>query len=473
LNERGEEEKLKARITPKGFMQTRGVDYFEIFAPTVRYKTIRIVMSLVAMWDLELHGMDAISAFLNAEVKEDVFIEIPEGYGVPDDPRGDYVLKLYKALYGIHQAPREWYLLVRDFIVNQLKFTQCTTDSCLFFKTSRTGQLMLLVMFVDDFQSAFHREDLDEWLQLKKIFMAKFKITDLGESTLMLGMRITRDRKLRTLVLDQEVYVEKMLEKFEMQSCKDIATPEAVGSEAETDEGEDASIDAKIYMQLVGALLYATLSTRPDIAHAVHQLTKHTQQPKQKHWIAAKRVLRYLRGTAGVALKFGAGESAVTSGGEEEMVVSGYSDADWANDIRDRKSVSGWVVKLNGDVVNWSCKKQQTTALSTCEAELYAESACVQEVLWLRHLLEEIGLRLRPQSVVWGDNQSTLQISEDGIIRERTKHVDIKHKFITENIECNAIKVSYIRSEDQQADILTKALQKPIFVKHRESLMTR
>ena len=184
-------------------------------------------------------------------------------------------------------------------------------------------------------------------------------------------------------------------------------------------------------------------------------------------------MLRYLRGTADVALKFGASECNHTDEGVEEMVITSYSDADWGNDIRDRKSISGWVVKLNGDVVSWSCKKQATVALSTCEAELYAESSCVQEELWLQHLLSEIGLLIRPQSLVCGDNQSTLQISENGIIREKTKHVDIKHKFITQNIECNAIKVSYIRTDDQQADVLTKALSKPLFEKHRKSLMTR
>ena len=228
LNEDGGEAKLKSRITPKGYLQTRGVDYFEIFAPTVRYKTLRILLSLVAMWDLELHQMDVIAAFLNAEVLEDVYIEIPEGYSVPEDMKGDFVLKLIKALYGIHQAPRNWYLLVRDYIVHEMEFTQCTAVSCLFFRRSQTGRLMLMVMFVDDFQAAFHHEDLNEWLELKKNFMARFKTTDLGESTLMLGMRITRDRAKRTLVLDQEVYVEKLLEKFNMQSCKDIATPEAV-----------------------------------------------------------------------------------------------------------------------------------------------------------------------------------------------------------------------------------------------------
>jgi Reverse transcriptase (RNA-dependent DNA polymerase) len=490
LDEMGNEDKLKARITPKGYMQVRGQDYYEIFAPTVRYKTLRILLSLITRWDFELHQLDVSSAFLHADVKEDVYVEIPEGYTVDDSIKGDFVLKLNKALYGIHQAPREWYLLVRNFIVQQLGFTQCTSDACLFVKRSRTDKLILLVMFVDDYQVGFDQTDMAEWLQLKKLFMARFKTSDIGESKLMLGMRITRDREKRTLILDQEVYSKKVLEKFNMQHCKDVSTPEQLGAdldvvtdtlaaesdtaatdvESDTNDESREVVDRSIYMQLVGALLYATLSTRPDIAHAVHQLTRYTQNPQRKHWQAAKRVLRYLQGTADLALIFGANPP---NDSTDVDIISGYADADWANDKRDRKSITGWVVKLNGDVVNWACKKQQTIALSTCEAELYAEAACTQEVLWLRHLLSELSLNIQPQSVIWGDNQSTLQISEHGIIGERTKHIDIKYKFITECIETDEIKVAYVRTDLQQADILTKALSKPIFERHRAALMTR
>lgn len=489
LNEMGEEEKLKARITPKGYMQVRGHDYFEIYAPTVRYKTLRILLSLITMWDYELHQLDVSSAFLHAPVREDVYVEIPEGYSVGAAAAGDFVLKLNKALYGIHQAPREWYLLVRDFIVSELGFTQCASDSCLFFIRSRTEKLILMVMFVDDYQIGFDRDDRHEWMELKQRFMARFKTTDIGESKLMLGMRVSRNREERTLTLDQEVYSRKLLEKFNMQNCKEVATPEQLGADLDIDSEpatatataededdateEEGSVDRTTYMQLVGALLYSTLSTRPDLAHAVHQLTKYTQNPQLIHWQAAKRILRYLQGTADVALIFGANPPASSSSSPTDAVITAYADADWANDKRDRKSITGWAVKLNGDLVNWACKKQQTIALSTCEAELYSEAACAQEVLWLRHLLAELQLEVQPQSIIWGDNQSTLAISEHGIIGERTKHIDIKYKFVTEHIDADEIKVAYVRTDLQQADIFTKALSKPIFERHRAALMTR
>jgi hypothetical protein len=490
----GDAVQYKARVTPKGYEQVRGKDYFEIFAPTVSYKTLRLVLSLTARWGHKLDQMDVGSAFLHADVHEDVYIELPEGYRPRS--KGDVVLKLRKALYGIHQAPREWYLLVSRFIIEVLGFTQCVKDPCLFFKRSKTGRLILLVMFVDDFQVSYHHADAKEWEALKKKFMQRFKTKDMGPSQLMLGMRITRDLKANMLTLDQEVYVAKKLEEFGMADCKPVTTPAvrvgsvtAAGSiagqqrrrlpsEADADDevasGDDV-MDRKPYMQLVGALLYAALATRPDIAYATHQLTMHAQQPQLCHWMQGKRVLRYLQGTRDVCLQFGthAGDADDSRPGHDEMVVHGFSDADWATDPRTRRSISGWVVKLNGDTISWSSKMQSVVALSTCEAELYAEAACVQEVLWMRGLLAELGLCVRPQSVVWVDNQSTLQISEHGIIRERTKHVDVKYKFVSELIGADVVKCVYVPTGKQQADILTKALARPAFERLRPMLMSK
>jgi hypothetical protein len=479
IDENGKEERLKARMVPKGYMQKYGVDYFEIFAPTLKYTTLRILLSLVALWDYDLFMVDVSNAFLNAEVKEDVYVELPDGFKA--DHSGDYVLKLNKALYGIHQAPREWYLLVTKFLVEVLGFTQCVCDPCLFFKRSRSNHIMLLAMFVDDYQAGVAKEDKAEWIELKLKFMKRFKSSDKGETKLMLGMRITRDRTNRTINLDQEVYTTKKIEEFNMENSKPVSTPGVKGAdlneEGDTNPEEEVDnnkpVNGKMYMKLVGALLYASLSTRLDITHSVHQLTMHTQSPQQIHWIAGKRVLRYLQGTKDIGLQFGGRNNGTPINYNDSMVITGYADADYANDTKDRKSITGWIVKLNGDVVNWQSKKQSTVALSTCEAELYAEASCVQEVMWLQHLLGELGLKVEPQSVIWGDNQSTLELSENGIIREKTKHVAVKYHFICEKIKSKLIKVKYIQSAGQQADILTKGLDKLSFEKHRKNLMLR
>jgi len=193
--------------------------------------------------------------------------------------------------------------------------------------------------------------------------------------------------------------------------------------------------------------------------------------------LAAERVLRYLSGTRDIGLVFGSygGDTAGDSRGRVELSVDvcAYADADWANDKSDRKSVTGWVAKLLGDTISWSSKKQPTVALSTCEAELYATGAGIKEVLWLRGLIKELGLRTTVGSTVYGDNQSAISVSKNGIKGERTKHVDIKYHFITETVERGDVVLKWIPTTEQQADIFTKALHAPVFEHLRKQLMSR
>jgi hypothetical protein len=153
--------------------------------------------------------------------------------------------------------------------------------------------------------------------------------------------------------------------------------------------------------------------------------------------------------------------------------VCAFADADWANDKADRKSISGWVAKINGDPISWSSKKQRVVSMSTCEAELYAEAAAIQEVLWLRDLLKELGLTVQFGSLVYGDNQSAIAVSKNGVKGERTKHVDVKYHFITETVEQGKVKLKWIPTTEQQADIFTKALARPVFEHFRAELMSR
>ena len=189
-------------------------------------------------------------------------------------------------------------------------------------------------------------------------------------------------------------------------------------------------------------------------------------------------MLRYLAGTKEVGLVFGSrnGDTVGDSRGRSARVqvdVCAFADADWANDKGDRRSISGWVAKLNGDPVSWSSKKQRVVALSTCEAELYAESAALQEVLWLRGLMEELGLHTQTGSIVYGDNQSTIAVSQNGVKGERTKHVDVKYHFVTEAVECGVISLRWVPTTQQQVDIFTKALAAPVFLLLRSQMMTR
>jgi transposase InsO family protein len=473
LDEFGGVVEHKARFTPKGFRQKRGVDFFETYARTGQYKTLRVALSLAAKWDHELAQFDVPTAFLNADVDEDIYMELPEGY-----EQAGMVCKLQKSLYGLKQAPRNWDRLVHAFITGDMGFRATVSDPSLYFKRSRSGRLMMIYRFVDDMQGGFHRDDAAEFRQSVKLLQDRFRIKQMQTATWMLGMRIVRDRKARTITLSQELYVTKALEKFGLQECRIVSTPEAVGAAADTNPALDAPADVQRYMEITGTLMYAAISTRPDIAHAVHYLASHMQAPTQRHMQAAERVLRYLAGTKEVGLVFGSrnGDAVGDSRGRRAQVqvdVCAFADADWANDKGDRRSISGWVAKLNGDPVSWSSKKQRVVALSTCEAELYAEAAAIQEVLWLRGLMEELGLITQTGSTVFGDNQSAIAVSANGVKGERTKHVDVKYHFVTETVERGEVKLRWVPTTQQQADIFTKALAAPVFELLRQQLMTR
>lgn len=459
-DETGRITKFKARITPKGFKQKHGVDFFEVFANTGKYKSLRAVLSIAARKDMELRQLDVPQAFTQAGLDEVVYMEMPEGFAVPG-----MVCRLKKSLYGLKQAPRNWYLLVSAFIRDELGFRACVSDPCLFFKRSDTGQLVLLFLFVDDMQVAFDAKDEKEYEQCHAALKKRFNITSLGESKFMLGMRITRNRRARTITLDQELYISKALERFGLEKCRPARNPAVtVPTGAHTDQAEPT--DVKLYQEKVGTLLYAAISTRPDVAFAVNRLTQRMQSPTAADAKACDQVFRYLAGTKSLGLLFGRTTT-------EELAVSAYADADWANDKNDRKSVTGWIAMVNGDPISWASKKQKVVAQSTCEAELYAEAAAINETKWISGLLEEIGLEGPEAPLVYGDNQSAQELSKNDIKSERTKHIDIKYHYIHDEVNKGRVRLKWIPTTQQLADILTKALASPQHSTLRDQLLVK
>jgi len=473
-NEKGEVIQHKARFTVDGSGQRIGRDCGEVYARTGKYKTERFALSMCSRLDSELKQFDVPVAFLNADVEEDVYMELPIGFGTPGA-----VAKLNKSLYGLRQAPRNWDKRAHAFFTEKMKWKAAVSDPSLYFKRSRTGRLMLIYRFVDDMQGQHHAEDEQEFAESSDMLREEFNIKQLENATWMLGMRITRDRKARTIKLDQELFITKALERFGMAQCKPVSSPEHPGAENDKSEGLDALCDRDLFMQKVGVTMYLGISTRLDISHAVHRGASAMQCPTIRDMIAIDRVLRYLAGTKDVGLIFGShnGEAIGDSRGRgTEMLVDvcAYADADWANNKMDRKSITGWVAKINGDPISWQSKKQQVVGLSTCESELYAQAAAVQEVLWILGLCRELGLQVRTGSTVHCDNQSTIAVCKNGIKNgERTKHIDIKYHFITETMDRGEIKMQWVQSSEQEADIFTKALAAPVFLHLRAKLMTR
>lgn len=468
LKSDGTVERFKARLVAQGFSQQEGIDYNETFAPVVRYKTLRIILAIVTHMDLELHQLDVETAFLNANIQETVYMKQPKGYTKGSHHGQNLVCKLKKTLYGTKQAPHEWNNELNGFIVNELKFKRCLSDTCVYFKRSKNGNIIILAVFVDDIITAFSLSDMSEWTDYKNQLSHKYKIRDLGEAEWILQMKVTRDRAKRTLILDQERYIEKVLKQFNMIQCKEIDTPASQEKLSDADcpnsfEELRAMLD-KPYMNVVGSLLYAALTTRLDIAYAVNLVSRFMKNPGEVHWRACKRILRYLQGTKPTGLMFKGNDS-------KELYIEAYSDADWGGDHNDRKSTTGFIILINGSVVGWTSKKQATVALSTAEAEYMAISATVQEVKWISQLLMELEFPMKLPIKLFSDNQAAISISTNDINHSRTKHIDIRHHYIRDAIKNKEVELSWVDTNNQVADILTKPLAKSQFDTLRSKLM--
>lgn len=467
LDSAGEIERLKARAVAKGYTMQYGTDYTETFAPTLRRASLRVLLAIAAINDMEIGHMDVDTAFLNAPIKETVYMRQPPGFEVGDG----LVCLLKKTIYGTKQAPNAWNNELNTFLIS-IGLIPCKSDTCVYVKKSASGGTIMLGVFVDDLIPVYARKDISEWNDLKAQMMRKYKMKDSGDCAWVLGMTITRDRAARTIKIGHESYVKKMLEKYHMDQCKASKTPAETApsySKESTTIEEESVTDIKVieeYRAMVGALLYTSTAVRPDIAYAVGLLTRHMQQPRPSDIQAAKRTLRYLQGTSNLGLDFNGLVSSGRTCTTAHMTINGYCDADWAGDANDGKSTTGYIIKLNNCVVSWCSTKQKSVALSTAEAEYMAISAAVQEIIWLQQLLSEINMGPSGgPATLRTDSQSAKAISTNDAYHARTKHINIRHHFVRDQVKDGRVTLKWISGEQQIADMLTKALK---FVRFRE-----
>ena len=283
---------------------------------------------------------------------------------------------------------------------------------------------------------------------------------DQGRIHYFLGMSIKRDRANKILTIDQSLYIEKVLQRFGMRDCNPISTPLENGKKFNRLIESESPVDVTNYQAAIGSLIYAAISTRPDISVAVGLLSQFMTNPGKEHWNGVKRVLRYLKGTLHFGLNFKHSEN---------FVLQGYSDADWAGDEITRKSMSGYIFQLGGSPISWASKKQTVVALSTTEAEYIALSLATQEAVWLRNLLSDIYLEPTTTSI-FEDNQGTIALSMNPCSHSRTKHIDIKYHFIRDLISKKQIDIKYCPTKEMVADIFTKGTCKATFEQLRTKM---
>ena len=449
LDPNGALDRFKARLVAKGYSQIPNVDYKETFAPTASMNTIRVLFGVANQNKMEILQFDVKTAFLYGDLKETIFMEYPEGYS---NPQGK-VCKLIKSLYGLKQAPRQWNLKFDTFL-KKFNLNRSRVDRCLYYNDDRT---LFLVIYVDDGLVASTNQKLLENLvsYLKKNFDLK-----VMECEAFLGFKVKRDRRAGTLDLHQSHYIEKILTKFNMSDCKPASTPEEVG--AVKFDNAELLTEEYPFKELVGSLLYLVTCTRPDIAHAV-SIASRTSKPTTVHWQLLKRILRYLKGTTDIGIRFR---------WEKAPELLGYSDADYANDSETRKSTTGYCIFYGSTPVAWRCQLQKIVSLSTTEAEYISGCDLVKELMPLREMMLEMRqINDKPLRVLI-DNQSTVKIARDEGGQQRTKHIDVREKWLTEKHTMNMIDVQHITGDKQAADILTKPLHKTKFINNRNLLVT-
>lgn len=290
--------------------------------------------------------------------------------------------------------------------------------------------------------------------RFSELIQSRFKMEDMGECSYYLGMRMERDRSAKTITLTQDKYILNMLEEYGMSECHPVSTPMVPGTYLlpATDKQHQEFLNAGLnYNRAVGLLNYLVMCTRPDLAFTAGQLAQQLKKPSIDHWLAFKRVLRYLRGTYKDGLILG--------GGPIELKV--FADSDYAGCPATRRSTSGYIAQVGGGSVSWRSRKQASVSTSSTEAEYRAAYEATQETIWIRRVLSDLGCPQPQSTPLLCDNQSSLALQKNPLFKDRSKHFSVHLHWIREKVDDGTILPTYIPTKEMLADICTKSLHRP------------
>lgn len=469
-NPDGSIHKFKARLVLQGFSQRAGRDYDpnDVFAPVLRHTMLLLLIAIAVIFKLNISDLDVSNAYLNAEMKEEVYMRQPPGLERKDKygtPIPGLACLIKRCIYGAKQSAHHWNTTFTKALTD-FGLKQSATDPCLFYSLT-PGDLFYVGLYVDDTIAVW--EHRDTWLRFISFMEARFKITYNERSTWCLGTSI--DYHEDGILVHNERLILDTIEKFNMSDCNPVSTPADPSYIPTKDDcpepgsKEAIEMESKPFRSLVGSLSYLSGCTRPDITYTVNRISRYAHNPGIAHWNAAKRVLRYLKGTSRHGIKFYY---------DRPPTLEGFCDADFAGCPDTRRSTTGFVYRLAGGPISWSAKRQTLCSESTSEAEYIALSSALNECKYLRHVIAELELTdalLAGPTPIWEDNTGAKSIAEHPKTLGRTKHIEIKHHRVRDAVFMKVITVPHIATSLQRADILTKALPPKTFIEHRDVLL--
>ena len=434
----GTVERYKARLVAKGYSQQEGIDYNETFAPVMKIQSLRVLLALANQRQAHLHQMDVTTAFLYGDLEEDLYMAQPEGQAKPGEEA--MVCKLRKSIYGLKQSPRMWNKRLDEFMRRE-GLIRIQEDHAIYVLTSNPSQLFVGV-YVDDL--IIGSSELGVIHSLKESLSQEFRMKDLGDLSYVLGIKIMRTNDC--LYLSQKQYAMELLRKFKMEECNGAMTPMDPSPDLENFETSMCG-DNVPYREAVGSLMYLMTCTRPDLATSVSFVSKYLSEPRVNHWLAVKRIFRYVAKTINFGIMF--------RREQDRPIITGFSDADWAGDVASRKSRSGYIFVMGGGAVSWKSKLQDIVTLSTAESEYVAATEAGKEAIWLSGLLTDLGVPAANPTLMM-DNQSAIRLASNPVYHQRTKHIDVRFHKIREWVGSNQFSLAYIPTKEMAANFLTK-----------------
>lgn len=458
---------FRARLVAKGYDQIAGIDFQYNFAPVTSEVTLRILLVIWIVQDYFAEVADVQTAFLHGDLEEELFIKIPSGYKEFLEEQGDIVngkfLKLEKSTYGLVQAARSWWKKFTSVLKDKLGFEQFENDSCLLKKESKAGKVYLIV-YVDDCFVVGDKMAVREALSgIEK----HFSITRSEHIEDFIGCHIERDGN--KILLSQPDLINKLISKFgaKIEKLKQYETPAPAGTHVIRCTDDEATLDDSEQNEFrsgVGSLLYLLKHSRPELSNSVRELSKVMDRANKAHQKALLRVIKFVSETRDRHLVL----SPISENFSWELKA--YSDSDFAGDTESRKSVSGFIIYLCGVAISWRSKGQKSVSLSSTEAEYMAISEVTMEILYIVGILKFLGIPLQYPIEVKVDNIGAVYLSKNATTGNRTKHIDTRYHFVREYIEDGIVKVIFVRSEENDADIFTKNLNQETFKRHCDSI---